>query len=51
MAEYALLLASTTGAQMLATVDRTLREDTLLWAGGALLLLLVAGWLLKPRRW
>src|SRR5262249_2708879 len=26
MAEYALLLASTTGAQMLATVDRTLRE-------------------------
>jgi hypothetical protein len=51
MAEYVLLLAASTGAQVLASVDRTLREDTLLWVGAAVVVLLVAGWLLKPRRW
>ena len=51
MAEYVLLLAATTGTQVLASVDRSLRQDTLLWAGGALALLLVASWLFKPRRW
>ena len=51
MAEYALLLAATTGAQVLANVDRSLREDTLVWLGGGLVLLLVVGWLFKPTRW
>jgi hypothetical protein len=51
MAEYVLLLAASTGAQVLATVDGIVRQDTLLWVGGALVLLLVAGWLFKPRRW
>jgi hypothetical protein len=51
MAEYALLLAASTGTQMLATVESSLRQDTLLWIGGGLVLLVVAGWLFKPRRW
>ena len=51
MAEYVLLLAATTGTQVIASVERTLREDGMLWLGGALVLLLVAGWLFKPRRW
>jgi hypothetical protein len=51
MAEYVLLLAAATGTQVIAGVERTLREDWMLWLGGALVLLLVAGWLFKPRRW
>ena len=51
MAEYAVLLAATTGVQVMATLERSLREDALLWAGGALAMLLVMAWLFKPRRW
>jgi len=51
MAEYVLLLAASTGTQVLAGVDRTLREEPMLWIGGAVVLLLVAYWLLRPSRW
>jgi hypothetical protein len=51
MAEYVLLLAASTGAQVLATVDQSLRQDALVWIGGGLVLLVVVGWLFKPRRW
>jgi hypothetical protein len=50
MAEYALLLAASTGTQVLASVDQSLRENTLLWVGGGLMVLLVVGWLFTPRR-
>ena len=39
------------GTQVLATMDQSFRQDTLLWVGGGLVVLLVVGWLFKPRRW
>jgi len=51
MAEYLVLLAASGGIQIVDSVEQSLKQNTLLWAGAGLLLLVVVGWLFKPRRW
>jgi hypothetical protein len=50
MVEYVLLLASTTGGALLDRATHALTDDPVLVWGGAAVLIVLMGWVLKPNR-
>jgi hypothetical protein len=50
MVEYVLLLFSATGGSWVDRAARAVTDDPVLLWGGAVVLVLVLGWVLKPNR-
>ena len=50
MVEYVILLVSTTGGHWADRITRVATDDPVLMWGGAAVLVLLLGWVLKPNR-